>query len=344
MNRERRRDLSPDEARERFVARREGQNEPSTVRSYNSRLEEFVDWCEDHGIESMQDLDGMWLDDYELYLQESDNAPATVKGKMVALDQLLKYCANIAIVDEDLPDKIQIPRLSKEDQTSDELLEAEEAKRLLGFYRDSRAHYGTEQHVILEVVWHVGARTSCLRALDYDDWKPDERKLTFRHRPPTRLKDGEDHERNVVVSDEVADALGFYIERDRPDKRDEQGRRPLLATNHGRASGSTVQCWAYQATEPCVYMECPHNRRRETCEYTRRTHASKCPSSRAPHAIRTGSITWQLNNGISYVKVANRVAASPETIRRYYDKPDHDQELQRRLPETENLDIETGIL
>jgi len=67
-------------------------------------------------------------------------------------------------------------------------------------------------------------------------------------------------------------------------------------------------------------------------------------SRRSVHApavtnIRTGSITWQLNQGLDYVKVAKRVAASPETIRRYYDKPDHEQELERRRPQTQDLDV-----
>lgn len=39
------------------------------------------------------------------------------------------------------------------------------------------------------------------------------------------------------------------------------------------------------------------------------------------------------------MEVAQRVAASPETIRRYYDKPDYDEQLARRRPNTEDLDV-----
>lgn len=337
-----RRDLSPADAADRFISRRENRNREKTVRSYRNRLAGFVAWAQEEGVESMRDLDGWWIDEYQRHLEESGNAPSTVKGKMVALKQLLQYCATIEVVDDDLPEKVEPPRLSKDEQTSDEMLEANDAKALLEFFRDSVRHKGTAQHVMLELTWHVGGRISCFRALDVRDWYPDERKLEFRHRPPTGLKDGEEHERNVVVSEPVAEALEFWLGRERPEKRDEQGRKPLLATNHGRASGSTIRCWAYQSTQPCLYMECPHNRRRSKCEYTKRQHSSKCPSSRGPHAIRTGSITWQLNNGLSYVKVGKRVASSPETIRRYYDKPNLDEELERRLPETQNLDITTG--
>lgn len=333
------RDLSPVEAAERFIARRENKNSEKTVRSYRNRLNEFIVWAEGNGIESMRDLDGWWLDEYERHLEELDNAPTTVKGKMSALNQLLQYCATIEVVPEDLPDKCEPPKLSKDEETSDEKLDADDAREYLSFFRDSTQHYGTIQHVVLELIWHIGGRIGCFRSLDYGDWVPEDRKLTFRSRPPTRLKKEGEHERNVVVCEPVAEALDFWIERERPEKRDENGRRPLPTTNHGRASESSIRCWAYQATQPCLYTGCPHNRQRASCEYTQRQHASKCPSVRSPHAIRTGSITWQLNNGISYVKVAKRAAASPETIRRYYDKPDYDEELARRRPDTENLDI-----
>lgn len=336
------RDLSPVEAAERFIAKRENKNTEKTVRSYANRLRGFVHWADENGIETMRELDGWWIDEYERHIESSGDAPATVQGKMSSLDQLLQYCVSIEVVDEDLPRKLEVPKLSKEEETSDDMLEAENARKLLAFYRDSIRHHGTIQHVILELLWHIGGRISCFRALDFDDWNPDERKLNFRSRKGTRLKEGTEHERNVAVPEPVAEALEHWITRERPQKRDDNGREPLLTTSHGRASESSVRCWAYQATQPCLHTGCPHNDRRESCKFTERQHSSKCPSSRGPHAIRTGSITWQLNRGLSYVEVADRVASSPETIRRYYDKPDYDEELARRRPNTADLDLIQG--
>lgn len=335
------REFTPAEARSRFIQTRRTENRDSTVRSYDNRLAEFVGWCRENDIESMRDLDGLLLDEYRRFLDRTGNAPSTIKGKIVAVMQLLEYCERVGIVDDELRDTLELPRLSKADQTSDEMLEIDRAADLIRYYRQSRARKGTNWHVTLEIIWHVGCRTSCLRALDIEDWHPDDRVLAFRDRPPTRLKDGREHERNVAVPEGVADAIELYIDRERHDKRDDQGRRPLLTTAHGRPVPATIQTWAYLGTEPCLHMECPHNRERHSCDYTERDHASKCPSSRSPHAIRTGSITWQLNEGLSYVKVAERVAASPETIRRYYDKPDLDEELDRRRPQTEDLDVTT---
>ncbi|KPN31500.1 site-specific tyrosine recombinase XerD [Halolamina pelagica] len=332
-----RRKVSPEKAVRRFVSRHDGTE--NTVRSYSNRLQDFLLWADEYGIDHMHDLDGWAIDEYREYLEASENAPTTIKGKLTALTQLLKYCESLEVVEDGLHEKVELPTLTKEEETSDEKLEADEASRLLEHFRNSPRQRGTANHVLLELMWHVGGRISCFRALDLGDWYPDERKLEFRHRPPTRLKDGTEHERNVVVSEGVAEAIDFWIERERPEKRDDNGRKPLLTTNHGRASESTIRFWSYLATQPCLYRECPHNRDRPSCPYTDRSKSSKCPSSRAPHAVRTGSITWQLNRGLSYVRVAERVAASPETIRRYYDKPDYDEQLARRRPDTEGMDV-----
>jgi len=337
------RDLEPREAAERFLAHREGQNAESTIRNYRNRLETFLEWAESHDeIGQMRDLDGYLLDEYAFFLEGNENAPTTKKGKLTVLVQLLKYCARLEVVEPYLPHLVELPQLDDSEETSDTKLASEDARALLDFFRNSVRDRGTSHHVILELAWHVGGRVSCFRALDLDDWHPDDRVLTFRNREGTLLKRREAHERNVVVSEPVADAIEFWVARERPRKRDDRGRKPLLTTTHGRASTGTMQKWCYLATQPCLHQACPHNRERHSCEFVDRSYASGCPSSRSPHQIRTGSITWQLNNGLDYHEVAARVAAKPSTIRRYYDKPDYDQELQRRLPETQNLDIETS--
>ena len=334
------RNLTPEDAVRRFISKRRDNNTDKTVRSYENRLRQFVRWAQTRDdIEVMRDLDGWLIDEYERHIEERGDAPATVKGKIVSLNELVRYCVQLEVVEEELFEKVEIPTLDADEQTDDKLLETDDARRLISFYRSSTSEFGTIYHVVLELVWHIGARVGCLRALDLGDYNSETRVLRFRSRPPTRLKDHGDHERNVVLPEKIAEALDFWIERERADKRDDNGRRPLLTTRFGRPAESTIQTWAYQATQPCLYTECPHNNRRETCDYTEKSHASKCPSSRAPHQIRTGSITWQLNRGLSYVKVAERVAASPETIRRYYDKADLDDELARRRPDTDDLDI-----
>jgi hypothetical protein len=64
---------------------------------------------------------------------------------------------------------------------------------------------------------------------------------------------------------------------------------------------------------------------------------------RSPHPIRPGSTIWQRNLGFSAETVAERAAATPSVIRRYYDDPDYGDELERRRSETGEIDIEAHL-
>ncbi|UTF55490.1 tyrosine-type recombinase/integrase [Natronosalvus rutilus] len=335
------RDLSPRDARDRFLSRRKQENTEKTVRSYRNRLTRFVEWTEEEGIESMSDLSGWDLDEYRAAREATGVAPATLRGQLTAVKQLLDYCASVDVVDDDLPDKVNVPTLSRQEESSDTKLEVADAKALLSFYRQSTDWFGRPKHAFLEVAWHVGARMSGIRALDLQDFDPDRQTLEFRHRPPTLLKNKEEGERVVGISKPVVRALRTYIAREHFDKRDDEGRQPLFCCRQGRPSDTTFRAWSYLATQPCHVEQCPHGNRRETCDYTRRNHGSKCPSSRSPHAIRTGSITWQLLHGLDIETVAKRVNARPETIRRHYYKAAEREEFEQLRAEiTLNLDIE----
>ena len=334
-------DLSIRDARDRFLEEYRVDSTERTVRSYENRLTRFCEWCEEEQIERVGDLSGWLLDEYRRSL--SEDSPVTVKGKMMAVKQLLGYLERIEAVDDGLEDKVPIPTLSAEDERSEVKLAPDDARALIAAYRDSAARYGTVEHATLEVFWFTGCRMSGLRALDLDDYDSDTGTVRFRNRPQTetRLKNGADGERPVGLPSEVVDILDTYIARERPEKRDDHGRRPLFACRQGRPSDTTVRNWTYLATHPCLHTHCPHGRERQTCRYRQRNFASQCPSSRSPHQVRTGSITWQLNCGMPIEDVAERVNSAPDTIRRHYDVASGEEKLeQRRRKYLENLSID----
>jgi site-specific recombinase XerD len=335
--------LSPREAMQYFLDHRSSDSSEKTVRTYRNRLTQFVQWCEEQGIDRMSNLSGWDIDQYERTRRSSGDAPVTLKGKLNALKLLLEYCERIEVVDDDLPEKVEIPTVSREEETSDVKLAKEDAKMLLSFYRDSPGNYATNHHTLLEVLWNTGARLSGIRALDLGDYHPDQEYLEFEHRPQTGtpLKNNDEGERAVSLSSTVCDILDAYIERDRWEKRDEHGREPLFTCRQGRPSETTVRSWCYLGTLPCLHMECPHGEQRGTCEFVHRNHASKCPSSRSPHQIRTGSITWHRDRGVPLEVTSERVNASPDVIERFYDKATEFEKMEnRRREHTENLDFD----
>ena len=336
-------ELTPREAQQRFIDDRRLDSTDHTVQSYHYRTKSFVEWCEERDVQSVADLNGWLLDEYKRSLQ-GENKPVTVKGKMTALKQLLDYLARIDAVDEALPDKVDIPTIERSEETSDVKLATEDAERLLAFYREDAAWRGRTRHVVLELLWNTGCRLGGLRALDVTDYHSDEEYVEFVHRPQTDtpLKNKDQGERAVSLPSTVCDVLDHYLARERPDKRDEHGRDPLIGCRQGRPAAGTIRAWSYLATEPCITIECPHGRSRPRCEYTERTHASKCPSSRSPHQVRTGSITWHRDRGVPLEVTAERVNASPKVIERFYDKASSVEKMENRRREyLENLDFES---
>lgn len=314
-------DLDPETAVERFIATREVDSTERTIRSYRSRLGRFVEWCQDEDIDRVGALTPFAVDQFAAAIRGRDFAPTTIKGILTTTRVFLDYLETIEAVSEGLADAVPVPTLDRDQEASDERLAPADAIRNITAFRNDPALYGRPWHAFLELAWHTGARVGALRGLDLDDLDPERGVVQFQHRPSTGtpLKNGLDGERLVGVDEPVTDALEVYLERERTDKRDKHGRRPLFAGRQGRQSFTTLRAWSYLATHPCIAVDCPHGRERETCSYVHRNHASKCPSARSPHRIRTGSITWQLNQGIPIEVVAERVNASPRVLRRFYD-------------------------
>ncbi|MFB6113616.1 MAG: tyrosine-type recombinase/integrase [Halodesulfurarchaeum sp.] len=323
-------ELSIREAVDRYLRRRRPDATDRSIEGWYYRLKLFVEWCESVGIETVGDLQRYDLDEY-YEMRSSEVAPVTLEGEMWTLTMFMEFLENLGAVEEDLSEAVRIPDLDADERTSEIKLSTDAALALLRYYRSS-SDQGTRKHVLLELLWSTGARQGGLRALDLRDAHLDDAYLDFRHRPETDtpLKNKLRGERPVAIGDAVVSSLRTYIRDHRYDVRDEHGRQPLLASTRGRPSPQTFRTWTYGATIPCEHTECPHGKERSTCEWVSYHEASKCPSSRSPHQIRTGAITWMLNRGWPPEDVAERVNASVEKIEQHYDKADI-EERRRRL-------------
>lgn len=334
-------DLELGEAIDRFIARNRPNWKGQTERTYRKSLATFETFADEADLDTLADLSLWEVGRYTDWLLEQEYAQATVASKQKQARRWLKWLESQGYLDVGIHLAIEPLKLEDKDQTSSQILRPESLREFLAFYRNSTRWRATRRHALLEVIGHTGARRSCIRSLDVDDYDPDARILSFINRPEsgTRLKRGDQHQRKVVLSEAPNAILEEYVVRERKRKHDDYGRKPLFTSNRGRPSKSSITGWLYQATVPCVYRECPHGRQRRNCEYTEQQHASKCPSSTSPHPVRRGSITWQLNIGRSIEDVADRAATTPSVIRRYYDQPDLDAELRRRITEFDGIDV-----
>jgi site-specific recombinase XerD len=323
--------MSPRKAVERWLNERQVEMAESSISSYYYRLKLWVAWCEEEGIDHVDELDGWLLDQYQNYRRGQDITVSALNNEMDTLKQLMDYLERVEAVQEGLAEKVPIPEVPDEKKADEEMLDPVDAKELIQHYRNAPTR-ATREHAFLEVAWHTGARMGGIRALDIRDVQFDENYVSFKHRPntDTPLKNKTKGERPVAVPGEVMDVLEAYLEHHRVDRHDDHGRQPLLTTTRGRPGTNSLRVWSYQITQPCVYEACPHGRDRDTCEYREYHNASKCPSSRSPHKLRTGSITWQRDLGFPPAVVAERVNSSIEVIEQYYDQQSALERLERR--------------
>jgi site-specific recombinase XerD len=332
--------LSPREAVERYLRRRRADATDASVKSWKYRLKLFVEWLEGIGIERVDEIRGYDVDEY-YGLRSGKVEPSTLEGEMHTLRSFLEYLEQIEAA-EDVADSVHIPDVDDDDRSSDESLDAVEAIPLLRHYRSSDNGRGSRAHAFLELAWYTGARQGGLRAIDVRDLHVDEQYVDIRHRPETGtpLKNKSHGERPVALPEVVVDVLEEYRAGERYDVVDDHGRAPLLASAKGRPGPNTIRAWSYLATQPCLHSACPHGRERTSCEYVDYTHASKCPSSRSPHPIRSGSITWQLDLGIPPAVVAERVNASTDIIKQHYDAASPRERMEkRRRPFVDELNL-----
>lgn len=341
------RTLSPQEASNRWIDIQRTDHAESSISTLHYRLKQFIQYCEQNEIETLQDLTAWDIDEFTAE-RRSELNNVSLNNQLGTLENWLEWCESRGLVAENVVGAIDPPSVPKQEQSSDVRYAAADAVPQLQWFRQSRQN-GSRKHAILEIMWHVGCRLGAVRGLDRRDYVADDDRgeyyLDFRNRAEseTPLKNGLDGERPVGLRPGVANVLDTYIENSRARMRDDYGRDPLFTTEYGRVAKNTVRLNCYFATAPCWRTDCPHDKEERNCEWWNNAGISKCPSTRSPHRVRTGSVSWQLDQGVPLEVVSKRANASPDIIKKHYDKSDPLEELRnRRQPHLDKLDIGDG--
>lgn len=322
--------IEPRTAQELYLDHKASQCSDVTVQSHEYRLNYFVSWCADNGIDNMNDLSGRNLHQYRLWRKaEGDLNKISMQTQMSTLRVFVKWCGSIEAVDPDLYNKVLVPQVNGEEEQRDVMLDAEHADEIL--QQLSKYHYASRNHVLFALLWETGMRIGAARSLDLCDVDVEERCLELAHRPErgTTLKNGQGGERLVAISAELAELLGDYIEDTRCEITDDHDRAPLLAGNQGRLSRSTIRRIVYQLTAPCyLNQECPD------CNAD---SDAKCPEAVNPHAIRRGSITHFLTCDVPVEIVGDRMDVSRKVLDKHYDRRPEEVKLEQRRRYLDNI-------
>jgi site-specific recombinase XerD len=324
--------IPPEEAVEQYLESRHDVTE-STLDNHDYRLGYFVEWANLTGLGSLDKLDGYDLQQYKNWrVNETDCNLVTIEQHLHTLRVFLRWAESSNLVREGTADNVVIPNVSSQDKARDIAISSERANQIIDYLVEYQ--WARTSHLVFHLLWHCGMRRSGLRALDVGDWHPDEQYLEIVNRSETgtRLKLGDDGERNVTVTDErLADAIDSYIDGRRPEVTDDHGRKPLLASNQGRYHYQSLTKIAYKVTRPCWYgVECPHDRDPEECDATEYSNYSSCPSSVSAHPLRRSSITHHLSEDIPTKICSERMSVSPQTLDLHYDARSKEEKRQNR--------------
>ena len=345
--------LSPDGAVQKFLSNEKSELAPTTLAEYENELTRFVDFCERNEVEDTSEFDGRLLHDFKIWRRdeahegEGSLSNKTMRDEMYLLRKFIRFLESIDAVTPRLHTKIEIPTLEPGEGKRDIEFTAAELDAILTHLE--KFEYATREHVVWILFAATGRRPSGLRSLDLEDvhLEEDEAYLEFRHRDEeTRLKNGMGSENTVYLSQRAAQVVQDYMDNHRIDV-EEDGRAPLLTTTHGRLSASAIRKYVYKWSRPCVTgEECPAGRDPEECEAMKSGgHASKCPDSKPPVALRHGYISDLLRRGVSLHTISQRCDVSEEVIEEHYSELSESERRQLRRNELEkHSDTNDGYL
>src|SRR6056297_1143558 len=105
--------LRPDEAVELYLEDRKSELAKATQYAHSSRIGHFIRWCDEQGIDNLNELTGRTLHRYRLWRRADGNlAPPSEKSQMDTLRVFIRWCGTIDAVPTDLWSKVVSPSLA----------------------------------------------------------------------------------------------------------------------------------------------------------------------------------------------------------------------------------------
>lgn len=312
------RNMDPEQAVERYLKEKQPEVSDSTLYNHSSTLKRFLSFLERESVGRMSELDQFHVSDFKITRREEDNiSEMTLYNDLCTVRVFLKWAASMGLVDSSLAEDMILPN---PDETRDTKIDPDTAEQILNYL--DQFEYATLRHTLFALLWDTGFRMGTVRAIDIDDYYPDDQYVEIHHRPNTGtpLKNGQNAEREVNLHQWVCNIIDDYVSINRKSVQDDHNRDPLLTTPHGRPAKSNIRAHINALTRPCYYSgECPHNRDQEECEATEYRYSQRCPSSVSPHPIRRSAITAWLNEGHRKELISDRMDVSADTLDRHYD-------------------------
>jgi integrase/recombinase XerC len=192
---------------DRYLSSLEADNaSPYTVKNYGTDISQFLDYCDDHEIDTLDGLDRDLVRTYMAELNEDGYVRASVARRVFELRAFGDYLVRHHAWAENLFRRIYAPRVPRK---LPRYLTIEEVQRLLAA-PDTTTPKGMRDRAMIEVLYGSGVRVSELVGLDLKDISLATGEL--------RVVGKGDKERIVLLGRPAVMSLKRYIDQGRPDQ------------------------------------------------------------------------------------------------------------------------------
>lgn len=179
---------------------------PYTVKNYGTDISQFLDYCVERDITTLEALNRDLVRDYLAYLDDEDYVRASIARRIFELRAFGDYLVRRHAWEHNLFRRIYAPRVPRR---LPRYLTEEEVRRLIAA-PDTSTTKGLRDRAILEVLYASGVRVSELAGLNLDDVNLEAGEL--------RVVGKGDKERIVLLGRPAMKALHRYVASGRPEQ------------------------------------------------------------------------------------------------------------------------------
>ena len=203
---------------------------PLTVRNYASDIRGFIDYLDDSGVNSLNEVDPSIMRRYLGWLHDAGIVRASINRKLSALRSFYRYLARENLIDGEPLSKLSAPKLEKRLPT---FLTKDEIMRLLEA-PDASTAQGLRDRAMLELLYAAGLRVSEIVTLDLEDVNLSSHEVKIWGKGAK--------ERIGLMGRPAAESLNIYLKHGRVKLLGKKSTRALFLNRYGaRISERRIQ-------------------------------------------------------------------------------------------------------
>lgn len=194
---------------------------PYTLRNYSHEIGQFIDFLEEQGLDSWEDVDRQVLRRYLLWLRKEGYVEASMARKLSELRSFCRYLIQDGYLTSNPVDVVSSPKVPKR---LPRYLKMEEVEALLNA-PDVSTPLGQRDRAILELLYAAGVRLSELVSLNLGQLNLEAGQL--------RVWGKGGKERVVLLGDPAVRALRTYISAGRAQLASDKSKNALFLNRFG---------------------------------------------------------------------------------------------------------------